>query len=94
MSELKLQSNQEMRLLKRLRGQQQEMKRVIRHDSVLHDAVKSSISQHEQALLQWDFGDAGFPNYSVQMPVNVVDQILDWRDAAHKRYLSTNRRTQ
>ena len=47
---------------------------------VLADATKATISQRGQALLQWDYDSHGFSSYSVQLPEDVVDQILAWRD--------------
>jgi hypothetical protein len=49
--------------------------------SVLADATKGSISMRGQALLQWEF-HRGFARHSIQMPEEVVDQILAWRDEA------------
>jgi len=48
--------------------------------NVLHDAVKREISMPTQALLQWDFKENGYPRESHQLPEQVVDQILKWRD--------------
>lgn len=49
--------------------------------SVLGDATKSETSMKGQALLQWEF-HGSFPRRSLQMPEEVVDQILAWRDQA------------
>jgi len=54
--------------------------------SVLGDAVKMPMSMRGHALLQWGFGrKVKFPEYSLQMPEVVVDQILAWRDEAKIR---------
>ena len=51
--------------------------------SVLADAIKSRISMRGQALLQWGFNrPVSFPEDSVQMPEDVIDQIIAWRDQA------------
>ena len=49
-------------------------------NGVLADAIKARISMRGQALLQWGF-EGPFCRHSLQMPEEVVDQILAWRDA-------------
>jgi len=51
----------------------------------LHDAKSVVCSEKGFSLLQWDFtGRALFkgnlPKYSHQLPTDVVNQILKWRD--------------
>ena len=49
--------------------------------NVLHDAIKRSVTQEGSAILQWGFHrDVSFPENSIQLPEDVVDQILRWRD--------------
>ena len=55
--------------------------------SVLSDATKGRISIRGQALLQWGF-DRGYAHHSIQMPEEVVDQILAWRDEAQNKAIS------
>lgn len=53
--------------------------------SVLEDARKFEISMKGCALLQGDFNnETGYPRWSVQMPEDVIDQILTWRDEFKK----------
>lgn len=53
--------------------------------SVLKDARKLEISMKGCALLQWDFhNETGPPGWSLQMPEDVIDQILTWRDEFKK----------
>jgi hypothetical protein len=54
--------------------------KVRRDVGCLDDATKGKISMRGQALLQWGSQSNGFAAHSVQMPENVVDQILIWRD--------------
>lgn len=49
----------------------------------LSDAIKSPISMKGFALLQWGFDvNSNIPSHSLQMPEEVIDQILTWRDQA------------
>jgi len=52
--------------------------------SVLEDARKCEISIKEYALLQWGFDEGVYPQWSLQMPEEVIDQILEWRDEFKK----------
>ena len=50
---------------------------------LLDDAEKCLTSTPGQALLQWDWEDRGdwkLARHSIQMPEDVVDLILYWRD--------------
>ena len=47
----------------------------------LHDARSITCSEKGFSLLQWGFNSKSeFPQYSTQLPTDVVDQILKWRD--------------
>ena len=47
----------------------------------LADARSIQCSEKGFSLLQWGFvTPTGFPKYSTQLPTDVVDQILKWRD--------------
>ena len=48
----------------------------------LSDAKKGRLSMKGQALLQWGW-DGQFYSHSIQMPENVVDEILAGRDLLH-----------
>jgi len=50
--------------------------------SALSDARRSEISIKGSAHLQWGFYEGIYPQWSLQMPEEVVDQILAWRDQA------------
>lgn len=50
---------------------------------LLADAKKCEISMKGYALFQWDFS-SGFARNSVQMPEDVIDLILSWRDKEKK----------
>jgi len=47
----------------------------------LHDAISKDCSETGFSLLQWDFRTTtGWSRYSIQMPTDAVEQILEWRD--------------
>ena len=61
---------------------------------ILSDAVKGSCSFTGEALLQWDFtGHNGEPRRSSQMPEEVVDKILEWRDTEKRACASDSGHT-
>jgi hypothetical protein len=47
----------------------------------LADAISKQCSEKGFSLLQWGFQTpTGFPKHSSQLPTDVVNQILSWRD--------------
>jgi len=52
--------------------------------TLLDDAVKVGLSMPGYALLQWDFDAIQYARSSHQLPVDVIDLILAWRDASLK----------
>ena len=46
----------------------------------LNDAKLQDTDDPTQCLLQWEFGDSGFPKFSRHLPREVADLILHWRD--------------
>ena len=51
---------------------------------ILEDAIKTPISMTSFAILNWNMREIGFYEYGIQMPIEVIDKILKWRDEEYK----------
>jgi hypothetical protein len=76
------------------KGEKMKDKKI--NENLLDDATKGEVSQKEFCLLQWGWKKLrghSFPSHSLQMPADVVDLILSWRDKERDKKVTTKQGT-